>query len=95
MQTTASSSDYLFILSIDVFPINPDWSVIIADMKEMGLSYSRQARAIGKEQSGVQCYYQEGVPPRFPEAHALLILHSKICGIELTRKRLEEAKETG
>jgi hypothetical protein len=91
MQSTMSSSDYAFILNIDVFPISPDWKVLMDDIKGRGLSYSRQALSIGLQWSTVQVWHHGG-GPTFANGHALLILHSKICGIELTKKRLDEAK---
>jgi len=78
------------LLSIDVTPLSPDWSQITRDMKEKGLPYYRQALAIGVEWSSYQ-RYMDGAHPGFGNGHAILILHAKVCGVEQTYTRLNEA----
>jgi hypothetical protein len=91
---TAGSSDYLETvpLEFDIDPINLNWALIIQDMKENGLSGSKQALSIGSQWSTLQRWWQ-GSEPSFRYGHALLILHSKVCGTHLTRQRLLESVE--
>lgn len=89
MQATAKSTDYLYILDIDITPLHIDWTVITHDLKEHHYPYLRQAYAIGRGWSSFQAILN-GSQPRFGDGHALLILHTKVCGTRLTEKRFVE-----
>lgn len=86
---TASSSDYTQTIELDIEPVPVNWALIIQDMKESGLSGSRQALSIGSQWSTLQRWWQ-GSEPSFKYGQALLILHAKTCGITLTQERLRE-----
>jgi hypothetical protein len=66
-----------------------DWKTIIEDMKHRDYPYSKQAEAIGRGWSSFQGIMR-GCSPRFADGHALLILHAKVCGTQLTEKRFIE-----
>lgn len=89
MKATASSTDYVFIIDVIVYPLKIHWPTIIDDMRERGISPYRQAKTISCEWSTFQ-RWKNGSQPLFANGHALLILHSKICGIALTQQRLFE-----
>ena len=91
LSTTIGSSDYLHVLTLNVYPKEIDWAVISDDIKGSGLCYFRQAIALGKEWSTLQ-KWRNGAQPRFCDGHALLMLHTKICGEELTKKRLGDSR---
>lgn len=96
MRATVSTTDYTFIVDFEICPIKPIeiyWPTIIRDLADHGLCYRQQANSIGCEWTTLQ-RWKNGSQPRFNNGHALLILHSKICGIALTQKRLEEFAHT-
>jgi len=93
MRATVSSSDYQFIVDFTIYPIQIHWPTIISDICHSGMTPYRQAQSIDCEWSTFQ-RWQSGSQPLFKNGHALLILHSKICGITLTQKRLEEFVST-
>lgn len=78
-------------VDINVFQLRVNWHQIATDLKQSGVSFQQQARTIGKPWSSYQRWL-EGGEPGFGEGQALLILHSKFCGIGLTQQRLSEAK---
>lgn len=90
---TASSSDYVHTLPVsefDIDPANVNWALLINDMKDAGLSGSKQALSIGSQWSTLQRWWQ-GSEPSFKYGHSLLILHAKTCGLTLTHQRLRES----
>lgn len=89
---TIGTTDYAFILQIDVYPLDINWPQIIADIAERGVVPGRQAISLGKERSTLQ-RWKSGHEPKFGNGHSLLILHSKVCGIELTTQRMKEASQ--
>lgn len=88
MQTTIQSSDYYSILLIP--PLEIKWNVLINDIRRKGFTYQQQYDILGKPQSTFSQWIS-GSDPRFSSGCALLILHQKVCGEELTRKRIAEA----
>jgi hypothetical protein len=90
MRSTAGSSDYTHILTFRITPLNVNWVTLIHDMKERGISFLKQSESIGEEWPTFQRWLRGG-GTRFHNGHALLILHSKVCGIELTQKRIMES----
>jgi hypothetical protein len=66
------------------------WRKIFDDMKDRGCAYSRQASMIGLEWSSYQRFVKDGVEPRHSIGAAILELHTKLCGAELTRLRQTE-----
>jgi len=93
MRSTIGSSDYQHILTIDICPLRVNWSQVILDMKSAGKPYIRQALDIGLEASTLRRWLEGTAEPGFSNGHALLILHSKVCGIEMTQMRLLESKQ--
>ena len=93
MRATVSTTDYTFIVDFTVYPIEIHWPTIIKDICNSGVTPYRQAQTIDCEWSTFQ-RWQHGSQPLFKNGHALLILHSRTCGIALTQKRLEEFAST-
>ena len=93
MRVTASTTDYQFIVDFDIYPVHIHWSTIISDIADAGVIPYHQAQSINVSWSTFQ-RWKNGSTPAFDTGHALLILHSKTCGIELTQKRLEEFAST-
>lgn len=89
VNATISSSDYQQILQIDVFPLEVSWTTLIDDMTRKGYTPTRQAAMLGKGWSTFQRWLN-GTEPRFRHGHALLVLHQKICGPELTKLRFTQ-----
>jgi len=88
LNTTANSSDYEWIISsIAREPANMNWALLIQDMRERKVSINQQAEILDTTYSKIQRYWQ-GSEPGFSTGHAILILHSKICGINITQQRL-------
>lgn len=75
----------------DVYTIQLDWAQITRDIKAAGVPYTQQAFALGKQFSTLQTWMQGG-EPEFRNGCALLVLHRKVCGPQLTLKRLMEGK---
>jgi len=91
MYATAQTTDYQHVLMFDVFPLKIDFSKIIEDIKQSGMNYSQQAVSIGRGFSTLQ-RWKNGAQPQFTTGHALLILHTKICGPEKTHERINESQ---
>ena len=89
MKSTIDSTDYTQILDIDVFPLEVNWATLIDDITRRGYTPARQAAMLGKGWSTFQRWLN-GTEPRFAHGHALLILHQKICGPELTCERFRQ-----
>ncbi len=90
MQSIVSSSDYVMYVSVDVQTVDINWRDIIEDNYNIGgLPYTHQALAIGKEWSTLQRWLH-GSQPSFAAGMALLALHSRQCGHEMTLQRLRE-----
>lgn len=87
LYTTASSSEYVYLIDIDITPLKIDWNIIIQDLKERNYAPSRQAISIGKSWSTFQKTMQ-GSEPSFAYGHALLMLHTKVCGSRVTEQRI-------
>ncbi len=76
----------------DVFPRIMDWPKVIEDIKATGLTYSAIANTIGAGWSTFQ-RYREGGEPRHSVGSSILLVHSRHCGIELTKPRVAEAEQ--
>lgn len=70
------------------FPERINWLQVAADIKQAGMSYNCQAVEIGKVWSSYQRMLEPGLQPRYSDGAAMLNLHLKMCGIELTLARL-------
>lgn len=84
MNTVYSSSDY-------VYPTVLPWRDIIKDLKGAGLSAKGTADLVGCSWSTFQRWYCDGVEPRHSYATAILALHTRYCGDDLSKKRMSEA----
>jgi len=88
LSTKANSSDYEWIVSsMMIEPVQVNWALLIQDMRERQISINQQAEILDTTYSKLQRYWK-GSEPGFSTGHALLILHSKICGLPLTQERL-------
>lgn len=84
MSTTLSSSDY-------VYPTVLPWADIFSDLTGAGCSPYRVSTLIGESWSTVQRWVPGDIEPRDSRSRAILELHSRYCGVELTLQRLMEA----
>ena len=80
MQSTLSSTIY------DRSQWRLDWKTIVEDIRS-NLNYSQQAQMLGLEISTFRRYIT-GSEPTYSQAHALLLLHTHMCGKEMTQLRL-------
>ena len=83
LRATLSSSDY-------VYPTVLPWRTIFDDLSRAGQTPYRVANLIGYSWSTVQRWYYDGVEPRESAARAILELHKRFCGEELTDRRKQE-----
>lgn len=90
MNSTIGTSEVYVYVEMDVVPVKVDFGELMRDMHEKGVPYTHQALSIGKEWSTLQMW-MKGAQPRFSSGLALLALHSRICGQQMTLKRLREA----
>lgn len=86
LSATAHSTEIVDQLYRYITPTPIDFRRLADDLKERGISYSRQAMMLGKEFSSFQRIL-EGVEPRHADGDAFLRLHATICGPELTALR--------
>lgn len=93
LSATAASSDYQYLLAIDITPLHIDWKILIQDIRNKSMPYYRQAEALGVQWSTFQNWFYNGSQPIFQNGHALLILHTKVCGTRLTEQRFIEFME--
>lgn len=89
MRSILPSSDLVFV-NLEIYQVEPDWQRLAKDMREAGMSYSKQAFALEREPSTYQRWRNRETPPPFACGLSILMLHSKICGSELTLERLRE-----
>lgn len=87
MSACLSSSDHRYLFSVTTVKV--DWLTIAKDINERGMPFTHQANAIGKSWSTMQ-EWLNGCQPSFPYGHAFLVLHAKVCGADMTLKRLSE-----
>ncbi len=73
----------------DINPKRLDWRRIISDLKSRGVSIYQAAKILGKPETTVQSWWV-GHEPSHSNGAAVLLLHSKICGEELTKIRCNE-----
>lgn len=93
LRATVQSTDYTYILDIEIVPLQPDWTLLIEDIHQREWPYLRIANAVGAEWSTFQ-KWKTGSPPGFSYGHALIILHTKVCGTRLTEQRFIEFSRT-
>jgi hypothetical protein len=77
------STDYLY-------PGVVDWRQVFRDLADHGCAGMKAAHLLGESQSTLW-RWAHGVEPRFSKASAVLLLHTRYCGLELTRQRLAES----
>jgi len=74
-----------------VYPREIDWAQITLDISQHGMTYSGISKCLGVGWSTVQ-RWRKGAEPRTSFGNALLLVHARTCGGELTRQRVGEAK---
>jgi hypothetical protein len=76
----------------DIYPKRLDWRRILEDMRERGTSIYQAAKILGKPETTVQSWYRLKYPsePSYSHGAAVLLLHARICGEDLTKRRCNE-----
>ena len=77
------TTDYAY-----TYPIN--WDQIFRDINRTGICNARLCQLIGKRYSSLQRWL-EGTEPKEHVARAILTIHARYCGENLTRQRIEES----
>lgn len=72
-----------------------DWAVIVFDIKAaLQLETNAQIAAmLNLPVTTVQSWIDRGTAPRYATGATLIELHARACGVEQTKKRLEEFRE--
>ncbi len=83
--STLASSDYIYRT---ILP----WQDIFDDLRKAGCPPYKVAIIVGYGWSTLQRWVYDGVEPRESAARAILTLHTRYCGEEITRQRSQEAK---
>lgn len=73
----------------DIYPKRLDWKRILEDLKERGTSIYQAAKILGRPETTVQSWVK-GHEPSYSNGASVLLLHSKVCGEELTKIRCNE-----
>lgn len=73
----------------DINAVRLDWPRILQDMKDRGTSIYQAAKILGRPETTVQSWCK-GHEPSYSNGAAILLLHSKVCGEELTKNRCNE-----
>ena len=73
-----------------VYPRVLDWSNIMADIADNGCSYSDVSKILGVGWPTVQ-RWRTGSEPGHSKGTALLLIHARYCGQDLTKQRVSEA----
>jgi len=76
--------DYIYARRID-------WPVVIADMRDAGLTYLDMTDLLGIPWATFAQYRRHGSEPRHSVGQAILLLHRRTCGIQLSERRLLES----
>jgi hypothetical protein len=84
MQSTVASSDYIYRT---VLP----WKDIYSDLREAGCNEYHLSEILGKKRSTVEYWFQTGMEPKDSEARAILLVHTRYCGEEKTKIRLNQS----
>jgi len=74
-----------------VYPRQIDFTILIEDIVNKGLTYFEISRQLGISWSGLTAWRQ-GAEPRYSMGAGLITIHAKVCGTELTRQRIAESK---
>jgi hypothetical protein len=74
-----------------IYPRILDWAQIMRDIADH-ISYTQVANILGVGWSTVQ-RWRTGSEPRHSMGSALLMVHAKYCGSDLTRQRVAEAAQ--
>lgn len=75
---------------VEVYPSDLDWPTVMGDMSARGMTYYAQARAIGVRHSTYDHWRRFRGKPQHAYGEAILELHAKVCGHELTILRRQE-----
>lgn len=75
-----------------IYPVQIDWSRIIADLKTAGCTRYRIAAILGVSQPAVE-RWEEGSEPRHAMGTAILALHAQLCGPPDTQQKLCNGEE--
>jgi len=75
-----------------VYPRIINWVQITRDIAEHGLNYNGICTCLGATWSTVQ-RWRTGSEPSHSKGSALLLIHAKYCGAELTKQRVSEAEQ--
>ncbi len=73
----------------DIHAKRLDWRRIIDDLKERGCTVYQAAKILGRPETTVQSWRQDH-EPSYSNGASVLLLHSKLCGEELTKIRCNE-----
>ncbi len=69
-----------------------NWPTIFRDMRAQGVKYSHQAELCGIAWGTYNEYRLRGAEPKHSVGQAILLLHRRTCGIQLSEKRLLESE---
>ena len=73
-----------------VYPRVINWGDIMEDIATNGMTYSDVSKCLGIAGATIQGW-RTGSEPRHSSGGALLLVHARICGRELTKLRVAEA----
>lgn len=73
-----------------IYPRTVDWVRVLEDLPEHGMTYSAACRQLGVAWSTLT-KWRHGSEPGWSKGSAVLQLHAKVCGAELTKQRIQEA----
>lgn len=76
-----------------IYPPKINWAQIMADLKDAGCSVYGVAGIIGAAYCTAQ-NWSKGGEPGHGYGEALLRLHSRVCGDELTKRRCNEGEQS-
>lgn len=68
----------------------PQWKEIYQDLRNVGCNESQLAYLLNKERSTVQYWFERCAEPKYSEGCAIIAIHTKYCGEQLTKIRLNK-----
>lgn len=71
----------------EIEPKKLDWKQILSDIKDRGTSLYKAAQIIGKPLNTVMSWHSGKHEPSHSSGAAVLLLHSAVCGEDLTKER--------
>lgn len=74
-----------------IYPRMLDWAQIMRDLYEH-ITYNEVAKILGVNWGNVQ-RWRTGSEPGYSKGSAILLLHARCCGGELTKQRILEGKQ--